>query len=262
MATRTNDLHMKSLPDGSPLDERAVREDLAACYRLAHHFRWTDLVYNHISARIPGCAHHFLLNPFGLAYEEVTASNLVKVDASGNLVDGGSHVINKAAFVIHGAIHSIRPDVACVIHTHTIHGAAVSCLDDGFQPLTQGGMQFHERIAYHDYEGIAVDEAECARLAGDLGSHNAMILRNHGLITCGDSIGRAFSRMYYLEQACEVQLLAMSSGGRVRLAPADVRERTARQWERIDETTGTASELPEWSALRRWLDRNDPGYRE
>ena len=184
------------------------------------------------------------------------------MDPAGELVDDVDHVINKAAFVIHSAIHAARPDVVCVIHTHTRHGAAVSCLEEGFLPLTQGGMQFHNRVAYHDYEGIAVDEAECARLASDLGPHNAMILRNHGLITCGDSIGRAFSRMYYLEQACEVQLLAMASGGRVRLAPSGVREHTARQWERIDETTGTANALPEWSALRRWLDRNDPGYRE
>jgi len=191
-----------SLRDRVSAEEWDTRVDLAACYRLAAHFRMTDMIYTHISARVPGPEHHFLINAFGLLWDEITASTLVKVTLDGETVDDptGSG-INRAGYVIHSAIHRARPDVNCVIHTHTAAGIAVSAQDQGLLPVSQHAMRFTDKLAYHDYEGLALDLDEQQRLVRDLGDRKAMILRNHGLLTCGSSIYEAFDLMYYLERA-------------------------------------------------------------
>ena len=240
--------------------EWAARVDLAACYRLVELFRMSDLVFNHITAKVPDEEHRYLINHYGLAYEEVTASNLVKIDLEGRIVDGGPGEINPAGFLIHSAIHAVRDDAACVLHTHSPAATAVSCLPEGFVPMTQGGFQFHGRVAYHDYEGFALDEAEKRRLIEDLGTHNVMLLRNHGVITLGGSVAEAFRRLYFLEQACGIQLEVLKTGRAPRLPAASVAEHTARNWERGDAGIGT-SEPREWQALLRRLDRLDSGYR-
>ncbi len=239
------------------VEERAARIELAACYRLIAQFRMTDLVYTHISARVPG-TEHFLLNPFGLLFEEVSASNLVRIDIDGTIVEETPYQVNPAGFTIHSAVHRARPDVHCVLHTHTKAGIAVSCMREGLLPLSQTAMQFHDRLAYHDYEGIALDLDERDRLAADLGSRKAMILRNHGLLTAGESVAEAFSLMFYLERACEIQIAAFSTGRELIQPSAQVCEKVARQYEDDDEPAGTR----EWRALLRQLDRTDPGYRD
>lgn len=241
--------------------EWAMRVDLAACYRLIHAHGWCDQIYNHITARVPDEPSHFLINPFGLAYDEVCASNLVKIDLDGNVVDGSSYGINAAGYTIHSAIHAARHDAVCVLHTHSDAGTAVSCLEDGFLPMTQGGFQFYNRMAYHDYEGIALDLSERDRLVADLGKSWAMILRNHGLLTLGQTVSHAFTRLYYLEQACRVQIQVMQTGRKINLPPHEVCEHTAKQWD--DGIEGMrAKELPEWPAYLRMLDRKDPSFRD
>jgi ribulose-5-phosphate 4-epimerase/fuculose-1-phosphate aldolase len=238
-------------------EERAARVELAACYRLIAKYRMTDLVYTHISARIPG-TEHFLLNPYGFLFEEVCASNLVRIDADGAVMEDTPYEVNPAGFTIHSAIHRARLDVGCVLHTHTRAGIAVSCMREGLLPLSRIAMQFHDRIAYHDYEGIALDLDERERLARDLGQKKAMILRNHGLLTAGESVAEAFSLMFYLERACETQIAALSAGRELILPSPEVCEKVARQYEDDDEPAGTR----EWRALLRQLDRTDPSYRE
>lgn len=241
--------------------EWAMRVDLAACYRLIHHHGWCDQIYNHITARVPDEPTHFLINPFGLAYEEVCASNLVKIDLDGSVVDGSDYGINAAGYTIHSAVHAVRHDATCVVHTHSRAGVAVSCLEEGFMPMTQGGLQFHDRLAYHDYEGIALDLSERERLVADLGGRWAMILRNHGLLTLGETVSHAFTRLYYLEQACEVQLDVMKTGRPIRLPTPETCEHTAQQWEAGIEGMRD-SVLPEWPAYLRMLDRIDPSFRD
>jgi ribulose-5-phosphate 4-epimerase/fuculose-1-phosphate aldolase len=237
--------------------EREARIDLAACYRLIAQFRMTDLVYTHISARIPG-TEHFLLNPYGFLFEEVTASNLVRIDIDGNIVEDTSYTVNPAGFTIHSAIHRARSDVNCVLHTHTRAGIAISALREGLLPISQIALQFYNRLAYHDYEGIALDLDERDRLARDLGDRKAMILRNHGLLTAGASVAEAFSLMFYLERACEIQIAALSTGRELIVPTPEVCEKAARQHEEDDEPAGTR----EWRALLRQLDGTDPSYRE
>ena len=266
-------MNIATLPDGRPdhrpdhisAEEWDVRVQLAACYRLVDHFGMTDLIYNHITARVPGPDHHFLINPFGPHYSEITASGLVKVDLDGRPVDDppdspGTR-INPAGYVIHACIHRARPDLRAVIHTHTRAGIAISCLAEGLIPMEQNGYQFLDRIAYHDYEGIALDAAEQARLIADLGECSVMILRNHGLLACGPNISQAFRRIYYLEMACKIQLDVMA-GGTLRQPPAAVQAHTAAQWH--DGTAGNGGandETLEWPALMRLMDRKDAGYR-
>jgi len=247
-------------PAGCSEAEWTVRVDLAACYRLVELFGFSDLVFNHITAKVPGETHHYLINAYGLAYEEMTASNLVKIDLGGRILQRGAHEINPAGFVIHSAIHAARDDAQCVLHTHSPAATAVACLPEGFVPMTQGGFQFHRRIAYHDYEGFALDEAEKRRLVEDLGPHQVMLLRNHGVITIGRSVAEAFRRMYFLEQACRIQLAVMHDGRKPYLPLSEVAEHTARNWESGDAGIGTA-EPREWQALLRRLDRIDPSYR-
>ncbi len=238
--------------------EWEVRVQLAACYRLVARYRMTDLIYTHISARVPGTEDQFLLNPYGLLFEEITASSLVKIDLDGRQVEEGPYGVNAAGFTIHSAIHAARHDVFCVLHTHTRAGMAVSCQRHGLLPLNQIALQFYNRLAYHDYEGIALDHDERPRLVRDLGDRQAMVLRNHGLLTAGRTIPEAFSLMFYLERACEVQIAALAGGSELVIPPPEVCEKTARQYEYDD---GRPLGAEEWAAHIRMLDREDQGYR-
>ena len=235
--------------------EWEARVDLAAAYRLTDHFGMTSLIYNHITSRVPGTHDQFLINEFGLGYDEVTASNLVKIDLDGNVLEEGKRNINVAGYVIHSAVHAARRDVLCVMHTHTPYGMAVSALEEGLVPMQQEAYQFHDRVAYHEFEGVAVDAEERERLVTDLGDRNAMILRNHGLLTVGSSVCEAWVRMWMLELACKTQVLAQSTGQPLRQAPAAVVEKTASFFE------GVPFSL-EWPWLLRTLDRKDPSYKE
>ncbi|MDX3906269.1 MAG: class II aldolase/adducin family protein [Pigmentiphaga sp.] len=240
--------------------ERQVRVDLAACYRLVAHFKMDDLIYNHISARVPGAGEHFLINPYGMAYEEITASSLIKIDLEGRVVDdrGQSYGINHAGFVIHSAVHRARPDVECVIHTHTPAGMAISALACGLLPLTQTAM-FFGKVAVHDYEGVVVDLGEQQRIVEDLGDSQAMILRNHGLLTVGPSIAEAFTAMYWLERACQAQAMAMACNTPLHLPGEEVVRLTNHLYK---PETRRRFGLLEWPALLRLLDRRDPSYRD
>jgi len=239
-------------------EEWETRVQLAACYRLVALFGWTDLVFTHISARVPGPQEHFLLNAFGMAFDEVTASNLVRIDLDGNVVDGSNARIHKAGFVIHSAVHGGRDYARCVIHTHSTAGVAVSMLEEGLLPLSQHAQLFYQRLGYHDYEGLALDLDERARLVRDLGSYPAMILRNHGLLVAARSIPLAFSILHHLEKACQVQLMAMATGRRLNAVPESVSVKTAAQG--FDSDDAPFGEV-EWPAMLRHLDRIDPSYR-
>lgn len=230
--------------------EIAVREDLAAVYRLIAHFGMDDIIHTHVSARIPDEPDTLLINRYGDLFREVTPSSLAVIDHDGNLVRGPQVPINTAGIVIHTAIHAARPDAACVVHTHTPAGVAVSCLEEGLLPLNQTALLFHGQLAYHRFEGIALDRDEQVRLVADLGDKRAMILRNHGLLTVGRTVGEAFSLMYNLEQACRIQLSAQASGRKLVLPSLDVQNRTAAQY---DADPDGAAEL-EWLALRRLAD--------
>lgn len=239
-------------------EEWETRVDLAACYRLAVHYRMTDLIYTHISARVPGPEHHFLINAFGLLWDEISASTLVKVTLDGEVVDDPTgHGINRAGYVIHSAVHRARPDIECVMHTHTSAGIAVSAQEQGLLPLSQHAMRFTQSIGYHDYEGLALELDEQARLTRDLGSHKALILRNHGLLTCGESIAEAFDLMYYLERACQTQVSAMAGGAKVRMVPPEVADKVARQFKSLP----YKAKKTEWKALLRMLDKMDASYK-
>lgn len=239
------------------------RVDLACCYRLVEHFGLSDLVYNHITARLPeeDGKEMFLINGFGLHYDEVKASNLIKVDIDGKPQDKSDYPVNGPGYVIHSAIHRARRDVDCIVHTHSPAGCAVSALADGFVAVDQQSMMFHDRVAYHDLEGIATDLGEQQRLVDDLGDKPVMILRNHGLLACGRSIAEAFRRIYYLERACRLQLQVMQTGAKMSLPSAEVSEHTARQWE--DGTAGQGSlDAVEWPAMVRLMDTKDPSFRD
>ena len=248
-------------------EEWQVRVDLAACHRLAALYGYDDIVWNHISARIPDDSDGFLINHFGLRFDEVTASNLVALDSSGNVVeparlaDGTQLEVedtNVTGFVIHSAIYNHRADVNCVMHTHSRAGLAVSALAEGFVPLTQDGFQFYGKVAYHDYEGLSLDLDERERLAASLGDDNTvMIMRNHGLMSVGATVAQAFVRMHYLELACRTQIDAFATGREIQLPPENVRERAVRQYE-FSAPAGTY----EWDALLRKLDDIDPSYRD
>lgn len=241
--------------------ERAMRLDLAAAYRLVRHFGLDDLIYNHITARLPDQTDRYLINPYGPMYHEMTASNLVKIDLAGAIHDDTPHEINPAGYVIHSAVHGARHDAVCVLHTHSHYATLVSTLADGFVPLTQTGFQFHGRVAYHDYEGFALDAEERRRLTADLGERNVLVLRNHGVLTIGRSVAEAFRRLYYFELACRVQIDAMAAG-RVRRPPAEVMERTAQQWDSGAAGIGGGGTTREWPALLRLLDSLDPSWRD
>ncbi|HET8726875.1 MAG TPA: class II aldolase/adducin family protein [Alphaproteobacteria bacterium] len=250
---------LQSVRDRVSPEEWRVRVDLAACYRLLARFGMTDLIYTHVSAAVPGPEEHFLLNPYGMLFDEVTASALVKVDLDGRIVMDTPFDVNPAGFTIHSAVHGARRDVGCVVHTHTKAGMAVASVRSGLLPLTQFALQFYDRIAYHDYEGIALDLAERERLVRDLGDRRVMILRNHGLLTAGATVPHAFSLMFYLNRSCEVQLAAQSMGDELVLPPPEVCEHTARQYDDIDPIGPDMDR--EWQALLRLLDRDGADYR-
>lgn len=240
-------------------EEWAARVELAACYRLLAHFRLSDLIYTHATAAVPGEPGRFLINPYGWRWEEIIASSLVKVDVDGAKVGASPHRVNPAGFTIHSAVHMARHDAACVIHTHTKAGMAVAALACGLLPVSQLAMQWHGRVGYHDYEGIALNLDERGRIVRDLGPHAALLLRNHGLLTVGRSVAEALSVMYYLNLACEVQLAAMATGAELVMPPAEVCEKVARQNEAMsidDDDLGL-----EWAAHLRLLDRLDPSYK-
>lgn len=239
-------------------EEWQARVDLAACYRLVAHFRMTDWIYNHISVRVPGSHEHYLINPFGLLYEEITASSLVKVDVNGRLVEDVALDVNPAAFVIHGAIHQARPEIECVLHTHTRAGVGVSAQAQGLLPISQHAFKVYDRLAYHDFEGIALDMDEQKRLVADIGSKDVLILRNHGLLTMGRSVREAFELMYYLERACEIQLAALAGKSEVTIPSSSVCERTCGQFA----NDSSYVKGRDWQALLRLLDRTDPSYKD
>jgi ribulose-5-phosphate 4-epimerase/fuculose-1-phosphate aldolase len=246
-------------------EEARLRRELAAVYRLIAHFKMTDLIFNHISVRLPGPGHRFLINPFGLLYEEVTASSLVIVGLDGQLTTDGPWKVNAAGFVIHSAIHEARQDALCVLHTHTKAGCAVAAQEHGLLPLNQMSLEFYNRVAYHDYEGIALSNAEKKRLVADLGDKPVMILRNHGLLTVGRNPGQAFLRMFHLERACEIQVDALAGGTALVIPPDDVCEHTARQFEgdqsQDDYSTAEDTTLA-WNAMLRLVERRYPDYKD
>jgi len=226
---------------------------------------WSELIWTHSTVRVPGAEHHFLINPYGLRFDEVCASNLVKVDLNGNIVGDQTQEINPAGFVIHSAIHMSRPDVRCIIHTHTVAGMAVAALETGLLPISMYALGYFERVAYHDFEGPSLDTAERARLAGNLGDKNVLILRNHGLLTCGETVAQAFVRMYRLQRACEVQLAAQATGSKLVVPPRNICEISAERSDDFLAAEGTKgysrNPNPEFHALMRLLDRKDDSYR-
>lgn len=240
-------------------EEWALRVDLAACYRLIAMYGWDDLIFTHISARVPGPDEHFLINAYGLLFEEITASSLVKVDLNGDKVLDSPHPVNPAGFVIHSAIHEARPDVGCVLHTHTRAGVAVSAQAEGLLPISQVSLFPYASLGYHDYEGVALNDDEKPRLVADLGSNNALILRNHGLLTTGATIADAFLNMYALETACQTQIMAQSSGGELVMVPQPIVDGILAQADVV--TKGLMGQLA-WPGLLRKLDRRDPSFRD
>ena len=238
--------------------EWKVRVDLAAAYRLVAHYGWDDLIFTHLSARVPGPEHHFLLNPYNLMFEEVTASSLVKVDMSGMPVEPTPFITNPAGFTIHSALHMAREDAHAVMHLHTPHGQAVSAHSEGLLPLTQTAMLVREDVAYHDYEGVAVDLDERERLIADIGDKGAMLLRNHGTLAVGETVGEAFVKLYFLERACQAQILALSAGeGNLNNPPQGSPEVTAQQGKMgLKLAAGALA----WPALLRKAYRLDPSF--
>ncbi|HXU35803.1 MAG TPA: class II aldolase/adducin family protein [Blastocatellia bacterium] len=240
-------------------EEWQARIDLAAAYRLAALFGWDDLIFTHISARVPGPEHHFLINPYGLMFDEITASSLVKIGLDGKKVMDSSYDINPAGFTIHSAIHAARQDALCVMHLHTRHGVAISAKKQGLLPISQQSLFALASIAYHDYEGLALNEGEKPRLVGDLGEKNNLILRNHGLLTIGGNAAEAFLAMYNLERACEIQVMAEAGGSELVQIPVPILKGIEAQVKVV--TKGLGADLV-WPGLLRKLDRVDSSYRE
>ncbi|TXH03883.1 MAG: class II aldolase/adducin family protein [Nevskiaceae bacterium] len=239
-------------------EEWQARVDLAAAYRLVANFRWDDLVFTHISARVPG-THHFLINPYGFLFEEITASSLVKVDLDGRKVMASPYEINPAGFTIHSAIHAAREDAQCVMHTHSLNGVAVSAQKGGVLPISQQSTLVLSSLAYHDYEGIALREDEKARLVRDFGDKNFLMLRNHGLLTVGVSPADAFLAMYVFEAACTIQVRAQAGGGELVHVAQPILDGVQAAAKQV--TRGLGGALA-WPGLLRRLDRIDPSYRE
>jgi ribulose-5-phosphate 4-epimerase/fuculose-1-phosphate aldolase len=233
--------------------------DLAAAYRLVAHYGWDDLIFTHLSARVPGPEHHFLINPYGMMFEEITASSLVKVDVEGRIVSESPYVINPAGFTIHSAVHAAREDALCVMHLHTDYGIAVSAQKPGLLAISQQALFPLASLAYHDYEGLALNENEKPRLVQDLGNKNNLILRNHGLLTVGKTVAEAFLSIYILERACKIQILAQSGNSELVSVPEPIFKLVATQLKAV--TVGQGAELA-WPGLLRKLDRLDASYRD
>lgn len=239
--------------------EQRTRVDLAACYRLAAHYRMTDVIYTHITARVPDEPGHFLINPYGFRWEEITASALVKIDVDGNKVDDSPYRVNPAGFTIHSAVHRARHDASWVMHTHTKAGIAVASMEEGLLPLNQTSLQFYGRLGYHDFEGIALDLDERERIVADLGSYPAMILRNHGLLTVGENAAQMFSNMFYLERSCEIQVATLSMARPVKLVSDDIARHVTGQYDQMAFDDGDL--MLEWDAQMRLVESLDPGFR-
>lgn len=250
-------VEIPSLEGEVSAEEWAARVDLAAAYRLVAHYGWDDLIFTHLSVRVPGPEHHFLMNPYNLMFEEVTASSLVKIDTSGNPVDPTPFVTNPAGFTIHSAIHMAREDAQAVMHLHTPFGQAVSAHAEGILPLTQTAMLVRGDLAFHDYEGVAVDLDERERIVADLGTKSAMLLRNHGTLAVGKTVGEAFVRLYFLERACEAQIYALSAGESINNPPEGSSEVAAEQGGKGLEL---AANFLAWPALKRKAYRLDPSF--
>ena len=240
-------------------EEWQLRVDLAACYRLVALYGWSDLVFTHISARIPGPEHHFLINPYGLMFDEITASSLVKVDMDCNKVIESPYPVNPAGFVIHSAIHAVREDVQCVLHTHTRAGIAVSAQKAGVLPISQQSTFVLASLAYHGYEGVAIRDDEKARLQADIGMANFLMLRNHGLLTCGKTVADAFLSMYTFENTCQIQIAAQSGGSELTQVDPHIVEGVGHAMK--VQTGGMVGQFV-WPSLIRKLDRIDPSYRQ
>ena len=267
---KINAIPINSIREQVSADEWQTRVELAACYRLMARYGMTDLIYNHITARIPGTDNEILINPYGFLYEEITASCLLKVNLAGDILLQPDHGygISAAGYVIHSAVHSARHDVPCVIHTHSRAACAVAAMECGLLPISQSSMRFYGAVSYHEFEGPALKVEECDRLVADLGSTNVMILCNHGLLVCGRSIPDAFNRIFFVEGACKIQVDAMASGQHLKTPSPQVAEITADVFR-----SGEAKYNPqhgsntfdgslEWGAMLRLLDRCDPGYSE
>jgi ribulose-5-phosphate 4-epimerase/fuculose-1-phosphate aldolase len=252
-----SDVAIPSLKGKVSDEEWNIRVDLAAAYRLVAYYGWDDLIFTHLSARIPGPEHHFLLNPYNLMFEEVTASSLVKVDVQGNAVDPTPFITNPAGFTIHSAIHMARDDAHAVMHLHTPAGQAVSAHEDGLLPLTQTAMLIRGDLAFHDYEGVATDLDERERLVADLGDKDGMILRNHGTLAVGGNVGECFIKMYFIERACQAQIMALSAGDRISNPPQGTPELAAEQGSM---GLKVAANLLAWPALLRKAHRLDPSF--
>ena len=239
-------------------DEWQVRTDLAACYRLVADFGWSDLVFTHITARVPGTHDQFLINPYGMMFDEISASSLVKIDIEGNKLDDSPYPVNPAGFTIHSAIHAARHDAECVLHVHSLNGVAVSAQKQGVLPLSQQSIFILASLAYHDYEGVALNEDEKPRLVADLGEKRFLMLRNHGLLTLGKSIPDTFLQMYLFESACTIQVRAQAGGGELVFIPSAIIDGAQRQ---AREVTRSQGGMLAWPALLRRLDRKDPSWR-
>ena len=248
-----------SVKDSVSPEEWQARVDLAAAYRLVAHYGWDDLIFTHLSARVPGPEHHFLINPYGLMFDEITASSLVKINLQGEIVSPSPYFINPAGFTIHSAVHAAREDALCVIHLHTHHGIAVSAQQEGLLPISQQSLFAIASLAYHNYEGLALNEDEKSRLVADLGTKNNLILRNHGLLTVGKTPAEAFLSMYILENACRIQILAQSGGAKLVPVSEPILESVASQLGAV--TVGQGAQLA-WPGLLRKLDRMDTSYRD
>ena len=234
------------------------RVDLAACYRLVAMFGWDDLIFTHISARVPGPEHHFLINPYGMLFDEITASSLVKIDPDGNKVMGSPYELNPAGFTIHSAVHAARDDAQCVLHVHSVNGVAVSAQQEGLLPLSQHSIFVLSSLAYHDYEGVALNDDEKPRLVSDLGDKRFLMLRNHGLLTVGASVAEAFVAMYFFEVSCMIQVRAQAGGAELLRISDEIVSDAERWWHEV--THGEGGGLA-WPALLRKLDRIAPEYR-
>ena len=239
--------------------EWEARVDLAAAYRLVAHYGWDDLIFTHLSARVPGPEHHFLINPYGMTFEEITASSLVKINLAGEIVLPSPYFINPAGFTIHSAVHAAREDALCVIHLHTDYGIAVSAQANGLLPISQQALFALSSLSYHEYEGLALNEDEKSRLVADLGDNNNMILRNHGLLTLGKTAAEAFLSMYMLERACHIQILSQAGGATLLPIGEPILQSVAGQLGAV--TVGQGAQLT-WPGLLRKLDRMDSSFRE
>lgn len=262
METAQSAIDLARIPreDEDPKDsERRLRVELAACYRIFDYLGWTEVIFNHITLRLPGPDHHFLINPFGLLYKEVTASNLVKIDLAGNIVGASEWPVNRAGYVIHSAIHAAREDARCVMHTHTNEGMAVACQKEGLRGDNFYSTQLVGRVAYHDFEGITVYDDEKARLVESLGEKDFLILRNHGLLTCGRTVAEALTNMRALQRAVEVQVMTDSCGRAIMPVSDEASERSQAAIRELASNDRTSEMV--FAALVREIDRIDPSYR-